>query len=238
MSIFLDLCVVLIVGLLVVGGFRRGLIHSVTAFLTAIGATAISSFVASFLSTMIYDSFVSTMITDHFRKTIPEFAVGAKASDMAEQIFTLLPPFARNSFELQGITTSALAQKLSDNSLDIPVLLEGMVRPVMIRLVTVVLSLILFALLVTIVSLATKSITSAVDTAGLGIPNKLAGALLGLLEAVVLVMIMSLVVYFLLVFLPAENAADLGKAVDATFIYRHIHIINIPEYIMSLFPQS
>ncbi len=233
MGIAIDLLVVAIFALLIIGGYRRGLLQAVVGLLGAFLCSILSSIGGSMLSIGIYNSFIMPSMINKFKEITPVVYEFTDIKEVSHQLFQTLPPYAINALTMSGVTESSLTEKIQSTEMEIPSLLEMLVRPIILRLVTVILTIALFIVLVSILALITKTIMGVVDTAGLGTVNKVLGAVLGLLEATILVMIFSLIFYFLVVLLPAENASIMREALDQSYIYRFINQFNIPDMIIS-----
>lgn len=232
MNIVLDLLIVGIVAFLVIGGYKKGLLQTVVNLGSALVASILSSITASFLSIHVYNGFVKQGIIDAVKSAMPQ---STNPAEIAKGLFDQLPEYAKNGLNMVGLDSNALAREIKASNLNVPELVENLIRPVAVRLVTVILSVILFIIILTIIAIMTKTITSVVDTAGLGGANKAAGAVLGLFQALVLIMVITLIIYFMTVMLPADMAKGLRDAIDETYLYKGIYYINIPEKIMAAF---
>lgn len=232
MNILLDLLVVIIIVFLVVGGYKRGLIQSVVRLFGALAASIASSVLASFLSIPVYTSFIKQGIINAVSSSLPP---QTENGEYASELIKGLPEYAKNGLDMMGISPERLAKEIKETNLSVPDLIESLIRPTAIKLVTVVLTFVLFIILLSIILIMAKSVVSVVDTAGLSVLNKISGALLGLVLASVLIMLMTLIMYFLIVMLPADMSTDLRQAIDGTYLYRIIDSVNIPQKIMAAF---
>ncbi len=225
----LDIIVLVIIGLLVVGGYTRGLIQAVVGLVGSFVAMLLASAGASVFAPGIYENFIQSEVVRVLEEMLPSFDPKAGI----ESITGALPDYAKNALDMAGITPDMLSSQLSKTNLSVPVMIEGMIRSVLIRLVTVILSFVLFLIIITIISLLTKSISVVAKKTGLALTDRVLGALLGLAETAVLIMIMTLIIYFLLVLLPQEDAQGLQQMIDSSLIYKQIYMFNLPEMIMN-----
>ena len=233
MNFLIDLIVVAIMAILMIGGYRRGLIHSVVELVGAAVSSIIASFGASLISAGVYEAFVKDHIINAIQEAMPKTNAAANSAGYTADLLNTLPEYMKNSLDMLGISEKSISDEITSTEMNIPAMLETMIRPVVMRVLTVIITIVLFALLATIIALATKSLTTVVDATGLSTTNKVLGAILGLIEALVIVMVMSLILYFMSVMLPVDAAEELRKAIDSTFIYKMIDRFNIPELIMS-----
>ena len=232
MNIVLDLIVLLIVVLLVISGYKRGVINTVVE----LGGTLLSSLVASLggsvLAVNLYDSFIKEHVIDAVSNSLPEITPLTKTVEITEQLVNNAPSYITNAFELMGYDINSITNDINNSTTNIPVMVESMIRPVMIKLFTVVITIVIFAVIAAIIALVSKSITSVVQMAGLSGVNRVLGAVVGLVEAVALIMVICMIIYILTVLLPTDAAQGLRDAIDSTYIFKFIADINIPEMII------
>lgn len=233
MNIVLDLLVIVVVGFLVFGGYKRGIIKTVTELISAALSAAVASVGASLISVNLYETFVKDMILQTIKDALPKITPMTETAEISESILKNCPSYVANAFEMTGVDINSLTDSISSMDADIASMVEGLIRPVVLKVFTVVITLVLFAVIAAIAAIVTKSVTSAVDTAGLSGVNRFFGAIIGFLEAAVIIMIFSLILYFLMVLLPTETAQGLRDAIDSTFIYRIIYYIDFPDMIIS-----
>ncbi len=234
MGMVLDILVVGIIGLFVFTGFRRGLINTVVHFVSAAVSCLIASIAGSFISVRLYHSFVRQQVMSVIEKNMPEMTMNIKPEDISKDLTEKLPSFAKNALGLEGITQQELTKRISEGKSEVPVLVEEMIRPVLLKLLTIIVTLAIFTIIVAIISIATRSLTSALDISGLSIVNKLIGGLIGIPAAVVILMVISLVMYILIVFMSPESTGYLAKGIDDSTLFKLIYYnINVPEQIIT-----
>ena len=234
MSIVLDLVVVIVVLLLIFGGYRNGVIKSFAELGCTIISSLISSFLGSIVSVRLYELFLRDAIIKTITDALPDYSAMMRSSDIANSIMNDSPEFVKNAIELTGIDSKALTDKIVQlEKTNIPMQLESMVRPVVLKVFTVLVTVILFIVSVVLISIAAKFLTKTVDITGLSGVNKAFGALIGIVEAFVLLMILSLIIYMLTVMLPTDLAQGLRDAIDATYIYKIIFYIDYPDTIIN-----
>ncbi len=233
MNIVLDLAVVAIVVLLVYGGYRRGVIKTVAELICNVVSSVLASAVGSIISVGLYENYVKGFIIDTIKNSLPEFTAATRTSDVIKGIMTESPEYVRNVLEMQNIDAEAINRDIIQAGTDIPATLESMVRPVILKVFTVLVTIILFIIIVSVAALISKALTKTVDTVGLGTVNKIFGGILGLIEAVVILAMISLIIYILTVMLPTDLAQGLRDAIDSTFIYKIIFYIDFPDTIIT-----
>ena len=112
-------------------------------------------------------------------------------------------------------------------------MIESMLRPTMINIVTMALTAILFIILTVIIKLTTNFLTKAIDFANLSTVNRVAGAVIGIAEAILTVMIFSLVFDFIIVFLSPDTYHAVHGVVNSSLLYSGIYELNLPSAIIS-----
>lgn len=234
MNYILDVLAVAVVVIFVISGYKRGILNSVSHFLGAAVASVISAFTASFVANYFYYGFIQSKIIEVAEEKMPQITLATKPEDISNELINNVPDFAKNALDILGIDKTKLTQEISDSAgISAPDVFEGLIRPIIMKLLTVILTLALFTILTAVISLLTRSLTSAVNCVGLSTVNKVFGAVLGLFAAVVIVMILSLVLYILIIFLPEDSAKMLRDSIESTYLLKYIYNINVPEMIIT-----
>ncbi len=232
MNYIMDLVVISVFVIFVVSGYKRGILNSVAHLVGSAVSCVLSVFIASFLADNFYFKFIQPKIIEAVEKNMPQITMATSPKDIAGALMSDLPDFAKNALSMSGINTASLTQEISSSPLNVPDVLEGMIRPIIIKLLAIIIGLALFTVFAAVISLLTRSVTSAVDFAGLSILNRISGALLGLLAAVVIIMVLMLVLYILIVLLPDNSSMALREGINSTHLLKYIYEINVPEMII------
>lgn len=235
MSAILDIVVVLIVLSLAFTSFRRGLINSLVDFVGTIVAVVASSFVASSVSIWIYNQFIMSKITDSVNQALLSLPESATATQQAENIISSLPSYASNALTMLGIDSDNLFSSINTDILSIPQAVESLVRPTAVKIITTILTVILFILFMVLIGFVSKLVTKAVNIVGLSPVNKIGGAIFGAVKGLLIIMILSFLLYFVMMFLPSETSIELNEAIENSYLYYGIYNISLPEKIISLF---
>lgn len=233
MNIVLDIAVIAIILLLVFGGYRNGIIKTVAELLSTVIASLISSFLGSTITERLYASFLRDTIVNIINDALPDYSAIMRTNDITKSLMNDSPEFVKNALEMSGIDSKQLNEKVAQLArTDIPMQLESMVRPVILKMLTVLVTVILFIICAIIISFAARALTKTVDITGLSTMNKVLGALIGMVEAVILLMILSMVIYMLTIMLPVDMAQNLRDNIDSTYIYKLIFYIDYPDTII------
>lgn len=233
MNYILDIMVISVVVIFVISGYKRGILSSVSHFVGAAVASVLSAFVASLIANNFYYNYIQQKIIELVEEKMPQTTLTTSSMDISNALMNDLPDFAKNAFDLVGIDRTKLADEISNTKISVPEFVEELICPIILKLITVILALALFTIIVAVISLFTRSLTSSINFNCLSQVDKIFGAFLGILAAVVIIMILSLVLYILMVFLPPDSAKVLRESIDSTFLIKYIYNINIPEIIIT-----
>ncbi len=233
MNIVLDLAVIAVIVLLIVGGYRRGLIKTVVELIGTVVSSLIASVGGSLLSVSLYDAFLKERIIKAAADAMPEVTPTMHTSDISKHMLDQVPAYIKNSLEIAGVDVHSLNQEIERSVKEVPVMIETMVRPIVLKVFTVLISIALFVIIAAIFSLITKSLITATNLVGLSTANKVFGALIGMVEALMLIIVLSMVLSTLTVLLPIEQAQGLRDAIDSTFLYKIVYYINFPDMIIN-----
>ena len=223
MSIVLDVLVLAVVTLFIFSGFKRGVISRAIHFAGAAVSALLSAIIAPLLAVNLYDSFVGEKLQGLISRKLPDLYMGIKPEEVTNKLMNDLPDFVLNALGLCEVDKNKINEQISQGMDNIPYIISDLLKPVTLKLLTIILSLTIFTIISAIISIATRGLTSSLDVSGLSAVNKTLGAILGLLPAAIIIMILSFVIYILIVFLPQDSARYLNMAVDNTFLFRHIY---------------
>ena len=233
MSFLLDFGIVAILALFVYSGIKRGIVYMAINTGGSLLAISFAPFISSMLSLTFYNSFVKSAIINMAESATKDIDT-ANITQKAEEIMNALSNFTLNVFSFTGITSERLAVELQTNYQDIPSMIEGLVRPTAIRMVSTVMTFLVFLMLMFLVSFLARKLTRAIDRTKLTIPNKVLGGVVGVVEALLVIMVLALIIYFVMMFLPPENCQAMRDSIDHTWFYKYIDQLSLPNKIISL----
>ena len=232
MNIFIDIITVAIFALFIYSGYKRGIIYMVINIIGTFAASLISSFLASSMSVWLYNvaiqprvSFAVSEATKNITDTDP--------FKIAEQAMQNVSNFTANTLSSLGITANDIAKEIQVKNLDVNLIIENMIKPSVIKVISWGLTFIIFVLLMVVVSVIASKFTKAADHTVLGMPNRVAGAAVGLAEALLMVMLLSVILSFVLSFTSPESYASWNDELNHTILYKPISQISIPDAIIS-----
>lgn len=235
MSIILDIVVAVIIVLFTITSFRRGLVNSIIDFAGTIVSVVAASLIASSMSVSIYNQFIKEHIIDCVSQALSTLPSSASVTEQASQVMSSLPGYATNILALMGINESNLFSSIDTTYLSIPNAVETLVYPTAVKIITVALTIVLFMIFIAVIGLLSNLLTKTIKITGLSTVNKLGGAVFGLVKALLLIMVLSLVLYFVMMFLPTDTTMAINDAIENSMLYKGIYNISLPEKIISMF---
>ena len=234
----MDVVVLIVIAVFVINGYRRGVINILVHFCGSAVSAVVAVLGGSFLSQQLYYGFMKARVIDFLENAMPPEKLAQTTADIASELVDNCPEYFQNILSIMNITKTDIAIAIGSASIPVPELVEGMIRPAVLRLVTVILAIAVYIVCVAIISVATKSLTTAVDITGLKQADRIGGAVLGVLAAVVIVMFLSFVLYLLIVFIPEESSRALRIGIDNSILYKYIYQFNVPDQIVSVVVNS
>lgn len=233
MNYMLDLGVLLLFGLFIFSGVKRGIVYMGINIAGTVGAALASSFLASLCALPLYDA----LVKNNLLHALTEATKGLEKSEpvkAAQSIMETLSNFTLNTFSFTGIDTASLTDTIKKTNLSIPDMLEGMLRPMAVKMVSIVLTIVLFLILMMIVAFLAAKFSKSVNRTMLGVPNRVLGGIAGAAEALVIVMVITMIVHFVMMFLSPEKCANLDSDINKTWIYQYIYRISFPDAIINM----
>ena len=235
MTLLLDVGIVALVIMFAIGGYKKGLLISLVNVAGTIIACALAPLVSSVFSTMIYDSFIKEEITESVSKATEGIPANMGDIERATEILSKLPNSINNMLSFVGVQADGLAAEAISTRLDVPELIEGIVRPNAMRLISTVLTVILFIIISVGLKFAAGLATKALEAVKLGTINKMLGGVFGIAESAFIIMMVTLLVYFVMMFMSPEGCAYVNDRINETVLYKIIYQYSMPDAIIALF---
>lgn len=235
MTLLFDIGIVVLVVLFAIAGYRKGLLISLVNVAGTIIACAVSPLISSVFSTMVYDSFIKNEINESVNTAVEGIPANLGDTERAGEIIEKLPNSINNMLGFLGIHTQGLADEISSAKLEIPQLIEGLVRPNAIRLISTVLTIIFFIIISVGLKYAAHLATKVLEAVKLGTVNKLLGGAFGIAESAFIIMMVTLIIYFVTVFMSPEACQYINDRINETVIYKLIYQYSMPDAIIALF---
>ena len=235
MTLLLDVGIVALVVMFAISGYKKGLLISLVNVAGTIIACALAPLVSSVFSTMIYDSFIKNEITESVSKAAEGIPANIGDIERLTEIISKLPNSINNMLSFVGVQADGLAADVASTKLEIPEIIEGIVRPNAMRLISTVLTVILFIIISVGLKFAAGLATKALEAVKLGTINKMLGGVFGIAESAFIIMMVTLLVYFVMMFMSPEGCAYVNDRINETVLYKIIYQYSMPDAIIALF---
>lgn len=189
MGTALDIIVIVIVAIFAFLGYRKGLAETGVS----VAGTIISTILTMALSTPIAEA----IYKGGFRMTILEKAQDATKlfkqsgqGNLGQSILKTMPKFIGNSFSGFGVSNDKFAEAAAKG----PEQVEQFLAPIVISFISVFVSIGLFIVLFIVVRVLSKVIGNTIDVFGAGGVDSFLGAVVGIIEGFVVVVLIAFVV--------------------------------------------
>ena len=238
MSLLLDLGIVALVVLFAVAGYKKGLIVALVNVAGTVIACAVSPLLSSALSTAVYTNLIQNEILEAVEKAAEGLPLNAENIEKAGEVLTKLPNSICNMLSFLGVKSEQLASEMDKTSLELPQLVESLVRPNAVRLISTILTVVLFILISVGLKYAAHLATKALEAVKLGNVNKLLGGVFGIAESAFIIMMATLLIYFVMMFMSPDACRYVDDRINETILYKMIYKYSMPDAIIRLFlPQ-
>lgn len=201
MGILIDVLLVALIIVIIVLAAKRGILVAVAEVLAFAIAIFLAAHTAKPIAQVMYKGFFYKGVQKAIYNELPSNSAAMTTVQKAQLVFDGMPEFARKQAEKVGINVSAISNQISKTKLGsgdlYKELEEKIVRPIAVE----ILKHILYFFLAVIYGIILKLIFTAIakglkDTDTIGTADKVAGAVVGIVEGLVVVfLIANLLVY-------------------------------------------
>ena len=201
MSIVIDIVLVAVVIGIIVWSAHKGILVTVAEVLAFALAIILAAHTAKPIAQVMYKAFFYKSVQKAIYKELPANTSGLTTKDKAQLVFDGMPEFARKQGEKVGINVSSISNQLTKTKLGTGDLYkeleEKIVRPIAVEVLKHVLYFFLAVIYGFILRLILVAIAKGLkDTDTIGSIDKIAGAVLGIAEGIIIVFLISnLLVY-------------------------------------------
>ena len=217
-----DLIIVIITILFVVIGAFRGAAKTLMNLLCVLVSGVASIFLGKLFASMIYDAMIKNVITDTVSKAVGNAASNAAGS--IESAVDALPGFLKSLF---GAFGGQLDHSLSVTADTAASVAEQTLRPIILALSAFLLTVVLFILLCFLLKLiAVRPISKLFENYLSGV-NRFFGALLGLVEAFLAIMVLAYLLRILIPVLNSDSYLLSESTIYNSYIFYHFYSGNI-----------
>ena len=222
MSIVLDLIIVFIILLFIIMSARKGFVRTLIEVVGFIAAIAVALSISAPVSDFIYEKTVRPAINKSVESTIAE---GASTTEEAiDSVLSKFPSFISNS-EFLNNTKENLSQSATDAAINDSVALSNTVsdvfiKPPLIKLFSIFVSIILIIVLLIIVRILAKLINKLFSFSVVGKINKFLGGILGAVKGFGFAIVFCLVIGLVLSFTKDGFFFITQENIDSSYIFK------------------
>lgn len=189
MSIALDVLVIIIVAVFAYFGFNKGLMKTVVSIVGTFIASILTMFLSNPIAEAIYFGGFDDVIVEKAYDASKLFQQSGEGQ-LIDKILQTMPKFVVNSLPGFSISQKSLASAASAGAEKV----EELLRPIVISFISLIVSIILFVLISVIIKVISKFINERIDDSYIGTINRFFGAVIGIVEGFVLILVIAFVI--------------------------------------------
>lgn len=197
MSVWIiDLLLVLLAAVMIIAAARRGFFVTVLRLGAWIVSIAVAGVLSAALAQPVYEAFAAPAVRELIEQNIGAAVDGSQAAQAAQKVISELPEAVQQLADFAGISTQGLIDNLKGgfSVADAASLLEqSVVAPIATAAIRMLICLILFVLLLVALRFLCRWLEKLREVPVLKQTDWILGAALGLVKAVLLVFVLSLV---------------------------------------------
>ncbi|MGN0537382.1 MAG: CvpA family protein [Acutalibacteraceae bacterium] len=226
----IDTVLVVVFMLFVVTDYKKGFLYAVGETVSVFLASIFASLLSTPLADFIYNHAVAPNVIREVQRLVSGNAI---TNEQASELFDQFPQFVQNALISVGVSKETITYTVNQTGESVPNAVETLVKPYFLNFITVLLSVILFFVLMSVLFFVVRLLTKSINFMGLGIVNRLAGAVVGIVKAAFLFMIVALVLYLCISIMPTDTATAIQEQIECTTIFKFFFNFNIPSAIIS-----
>ena len=222
MSLALDIIILALLAAFLIGGMKRGAVKTLINVLGTIAAVTVSIWLGQHAARWIYTTFFQQDLIHSMSQQIMASG-GSDVQSGVHSALGALPDFVLRLLPNFGIDTAQIGPAVQNTADATAKAVETVIAPVIVSLLSIVVMLVLFAFMMLLVKLASHAIGAVFNLPVLHGVNSFFGAVLGLLEGVLFVV---LVVFLIKLFVPTLSDAPQffnREVIEGTFIFKYIY---------------
>lgn len=222
MSIALDIIILALLAAFLIGGMRRGAVKTLINVLGTVAAVTVAIWLGQHAAKWIYTTFFQQDLIHNMSQQIMASG-GSDVQSGVHSALGALPDFVLRLLPNFGIDAAQIGPAVQNTADATAKAVETVISPVIISLLSIVAMLVLFALLMLVVKLASHAIDAVFHLPVLHGVNSFFGAVLGLVEGILFVL---LIVFLIKLFVPTLSDAPQffnKEAIEGTFIFKHLY---------------
>lgn len=223
-AMLLDVMVVLLLLLITISAYRKGFLHSVVLLAGYVISIVAASLFSKPAAEWIYGRFLEPALLERIQEALASMPGLEQAEKLIHELAELLPDIIANPVLAAYGGEAGLAGLLEDGAaVTGQAVSEQIVGPIVISMLQALLCLLIFLICVIIIKIIARTMQGVDRIPVLGPVNAALGALLGVVQAGVVIYLLALAVE-VVISLTADRLEWLNTGiVDATILFRRIY---------------
>lgn len=188
MKYVLDTIVVILIAVFAFFGYKKGVLKTIISVIGTLLAALISSVLSKPVSEAIYNAVFKASIMSKSESAMK--LVQTEGGSFFDKFSKTLPKFVLNSFDNFGVTSADISRASQNGAAQI----EKTLAPIFISFISVIASILLFAVLIIIVKVICAMIFKAMDDSPLNFFDGLLGGVVSIAEGFIIVMLAAFII--------------------------------------------
>lgn len=223
-----DLFILVVLVICVIYGSKKGFLTMLTAFIGRIAAFVLALLICTAASSWVYDSFISKSVNESISSNLEELFLeenDTSVTKLVEKSTEDMPDFIHK-------TAMSYADKLTVNGGDVDKIAQTVedeiVSPIIISALNIVIFIILLTFFMIVVKCLSKVFKGVNDIPLIGELNKLLGALIGVLNALIIVVVSAFVLKGAVLMLGNESKILNDDTINKSIVYSYVY--SVPSF--------
>lgn len=238
MSLLLDGLVLLIIGLCIFIGWKRGAAITLLNFAAFVAAVTVAVLLSPALSKMIYETFFKSGVTEKIAASIGN-SLGDGMEAVINSVISVVPAFAAvfvDSASLNQETISAAVESGNQDTINSAAgSVEALIAPAFTSLIGIILIILLFFVLYSIFRFLAKYLSKFFEVPVLSIINRVFGGVIGIGKGVLVAILIVAVIRLALPLMGADVPVLTQENIDNSIIFKSFYTGDIIDNIVSMF---
>lgn len=217
MSYFLDAFTVIIVVIFAALGYKKGVLKTFVSLGGSILASILSAILSKPIAAAIYNSIFKRTVISKSEEAMKY--VLQHGGSYVDEFLKSLPGFMSSSISKFGITPADISAQSEQGAVQV----ERTLAPVFISFISVITAIVLFIALMIAVKLICRMIYRALDGTTIGTFDSAAGAVVGILEGFIIVMLAAFVMRISVPHMQNVPTFMSDSAISQSIVYKGVY---------------
>ncbi len=238
MALLLDGIVLLIIGLCIFIGWKKGAAITLLNLVALVAAVTVAVLLSPTLSRMIYETFFKSGVTEKIAESIGN-SLGDGAEAVINSIISVIPAFASmfvDSAALNQETISVAIENGNQDTINAAAgSVEALIAPAFTSLIGIILIIVLFFVLYSVFRFLARLLSKFFDVPVLSMINRIFGGVIGIGKGVLVVMLIVAVIKLALPLMGADVPVLTQENIESSIIFKSFYSGDIIDNIVNMF---